>query len=351
MVPAIDEAAIAPLRRALEDAGVVSFDGRGAAAARITGVAFDILEAAERVDRRLVARVLASGYIDPTRVVHEPFGTASALVAAFTRKLESAFTAAGPDEVERFVRTAGEGRERDVARALADTLLASRNATTRRERVRAARQLWDALGIGSRAGRGALRAFGSDAAAAGIAGAERAAVVADARAWEAVVSALGRYESWAELIGVADARVDAKAFRCELRELVDRATVAPAGDRIAAVRIGRAEDLAGEALDRLIILDANASLFPLREAGEALVSEALCRAVAPDVAAATSSDAVQLAAIATSAASSARVALLFSSEDDAGAPLAPSPIVDALVRFGVPVRVAPPPSLPPVSEG
>ncbi len=340
-----DEATLAPLRRALLEEALVVFDGRAPAAARVVDVALDILETAESFDRFAIARILLSGYVDPLRIADGTFRDAAASVQALARRLAGSFTAGGADGAERFVRTAGEGPEQRVARRVVELFSVARDATTRRGRVQAAQTLWDALGVGARAGRGGLRAFGSDAPATGIVGAERAAVVADTRAWEAVVGALGTYDEWTQAAGVAAEPVDSAIFRAELRAVIDRSLVVSAGARVAAVRIATPEELAGETLECLVVADANAGVLAQRDLGDALVSDALRRALVRDGGSGRLG-AEQLAALALCAARAKRTTLLFASQDDGGAPLAPSPIIDALARAGIDVRIAAPAPVP-----
>jgi hypothetical protein len=341
-VAATDAAALAPLRQALADAGVVAFDARAedAGDSALVDVAFEALEAAETLDRRVVARLLASGYVEPTKLVPGSPREAQRALAAFARALERAFTAAGEDASSRFVRTAAAaGADAALAERVAAVLGEAGRAHTRRQRVGAARALWDALGLGSRAGRGGLRAFGSDDPPSGIADAERRSVARDARAWDTLLAALARDEAWSRGVGMIDEPVDGALFGAELRELVERTATAPPGARLGAIRVGRLRDLAGERLDRLVVLDANAGIFPPEPRPDALVSEALRRALLPGPPPPRArADMGALAAIALAADGAAQVTLAWVQEDEPGAAAAPSPIVECLLRAGVRAR-------------
>ncbi|MEA2750610.1 MAG: ATP-dependent helicase/nuclease subunit [Myxococcales bacterium] len=368
--PVMDERTLAPLRRALEDEGIVGHEARGAPAssAPVVSAALLALDAATSLDRHVVARLLRSGWIDAARLTGEGRRDSERRLGKLARALETSATAAGADPVERLIRTAtsrpGGGRAwrtneldaaedeaRDLALAtrIANVLSGSRAASTRIEHVRAARTLWSELGIGARAGRGGLSSFLSDAAPTGVPRAERLAIARDARAWDALVAALELHETTANRVGALEQAIDAGAFRLELLELLDAAASQPGAARVAAVRIARLVDVAGDALDLLVVVDVNEGLLPRDDTHDALVSEALAEAIgrashgafiAPTAGASRARD---LSALAVAAADARSVVLTFSREDGAGAPLAPSPVIDALERAGVPVIASEPP--------
>lgn len=359
--PALDERTLAPLRRALEDEGLVFHESRGTppSAAPVISAALLALDAATSLDRHVVARLLRSGWIDPARVTGEDRRTAEKRLVRLARALETSATAAGGDPAERLVRTAttpsrnphrraddhDEERERDAALAakLADMLVRTRAAKTRIEHVRAARALWTELGIGARAGRGALAAFASDERPAGVPRAERLAIARDARAWDALVAALDLHETTVHRVGALDQPIDAEGFRLELLELLDAAASQPGAGRAGAVRIARLADIAGDALDLLVVVDANEGMLPRDDSHDALVSETLAEVIARAsrgafiAPAAGATRARELTALAVAAAESRRVVLAFCREDASNAPLAPSPVVDVLERAGVAV--------------
>jgi RecB family exonuclease len=366
--PVMDERTLAPLRRALDDEGIVGHEARGAPASSAPVVAAALLALdATSLDRRVVARLLRSGWIDAARLTGEGRRDAERRLAKLARALETSATAAGADPIERLVRTAttrsGVGRRpssnevgvaedaaSDLALAtrIATLLSLSRAACSRIDHVRAARTLWSELGIGARAGRGGLSSFLSDAAPTGVPRAERLAIARDARAWDALVSALDLQETTAKRVGALDQPIDAGAFRLELIELLDGAASQPGAARVAAVRIARLADVAGDALDLLVVADANEGLLPRDDRHDALVSEALADAigrashgafVAPMAGVSRARD---LSALAVAAADASAVVLTFSREDVAGAPLAASPVVLALVRGGVSVVMTEP---------
>ena len=68
-------------------------------------------------------------------------------------------------------------------------------------------------------------------------------------------------------------------FRLELLELLDAAASQPGASRVAAVRIARLADVAGDELDLLVVVDANDGLLPRDDMHDALVSETLADAI------------------------------------------------------------------------
>ena len=356
--PVMDERTLAPLRRALDEEGIVFHEARGAppSAAPVVTAALLALDAATSLDRHRVARLLRSGWIDAARLLGEERRPAERRLARLARALETSATAAGTTALERLVRTAttrfGPARPGDMdveteraadaeAAARVGALLSrSRAGRTRAEHVRATRALWAELGIGARAGRGGLAAFTSDAAPQGVSRAERLAIARDARAWDSLIGALDLHETLAHRVGALEQTLDAEMFRLELVELLDAASSQPGGGRAAAVRIARLGDVAGDALDLLVVVDANEGILPRDDAHDVLVSEALADAirrashgsfVAP---APGSTRAREMSALAVASADAERVVLVFSREDASGGPLAASPVVDALERAG-----------------
>ncbi len=362
--PTRDERSLVPLRRALEDAGIVVFDARGAPMSTSPAVAAALgaLEAAETLDRVSVARLAGSGYIAAERLA--PEGTdrreARRALARAAQRLELSPTAEGGDAEARLARTvsgaSGSPLEASLVASLAARLAAAAKARTRGERVHCARSLWAALGIGLRAGRGGLAAFTRDEAPRGVSRAERLAIARDTRAWEALASALDAYESAARTMGGAEQTVSSEVFRLELRALLDESTALPGAGRAGALRIVRLADAPGDVLELLIVVDVNEGVLPRDLAEDALVSDALAAALekAGRGAYRRRDEAVlrarQLAALAAGAAEAAHVVLVSTREDAQAAPLAPASVVDFLVRAGVSVDAPPGPSLPRASR-
>jgi hypothetical protein len=353
---AADERTLGPLRRALEDAGIVFHEARGAppSSAPVVGAAFLALEAMTSLDRVVVARLLRSGWVDAARLsCGEGRRDAERRLARLARRLEQSATASGLDAAERLLRTAasrppvlrGPGRETadqeqerdaEVAAGLLAILTRHRHAATRGAQVGAARALWAELGIGALAGRGGLASFRSDAPPSGVPRAERLAIARDALAWDALVGALDVHESISSRVGALSQPLDGDGFRFELRELLDAAASRPGAGRAGAVRVSRLADVVGDELDHLIVFDANEGRLPRQAAPEALVSEALADAltrasrgafVAPASGATRVRD---LATLAVAASEAQLVTLVFAREDAANAPLAPSFVVEGL---------------------
>lgn len=364
--PTLDERTLSPLRRALEDEGVVCHELRGTApsSAPVVTAALLALDAAATLDRQIVARLLRSGWIDAARLTGEDRRDTDRRLARLARTLETSATAAGDDPADRLVRTViaatarAEGAHnlrdmcveenaRDVAlfTQLVAVLTRARSAATRLEHVRAARALWGELGIGARAGRGGLSSFTSDAPPVGVSRVERLAIARDARAWDAVAAALDLHESTSQRVDACDQALSSAAFRLELLGVLDAGGAHPGAGRAGAVRITGLAEIAGESLDLLVVMDANEGVLPREDSPHALVSEALAEAIARAsrgvfvAPAAGTMRARELTAIAVAAADARSVILTFAREDATNAPLAPSWLVDGLARAGVEVEV------------
>ncbi|MCL2723853.1 MAG: PD-(D/E)XK nuclease family protein [Polyangiaceae bacterium] len=353
-LPVTDERTLGPLRRAFNEASIASFDGRGTSPSQapIVACAFAVLDVADTLLRQDVARLLQSGYVDAPRL-GPPGAAARDVGRALVRiahKLETRATAAGEDSRSRLVRTVtshGRGafervsEEEDaldeaISTRLAEVLEAPAQHKTRIDRIVAARAVWSALGLGARAGRGGLSTFRSDDAPVGVARAERDAIARDARAWDALLSAMDLYERIAHRANALDQLVDPVIFHSEIVNLLDASSASPSAGRAGAVRVLRLEDVVGDALDLLVILDANDGLLPRDEPHDALVSETFIAALSPLV----PRRARELSALAAAASDAAHIVMISVREDEAGAPLLPSPIVTSLVRAGLPVASA-----------
>lgn len=362
-LPSLDERTLAPLRLAFEARGIVAHEGRGAppSASPVVSVALLALEAARSMDRRTVARLLRSGWLDAVRLASAAGAPAPSpreaerRVTRLARRLENVATAAGEDDAARLLATfhaapergRGEGsaeREGDLrlATELVATLVRARGASTRGEHARAARGLFASLGIGARAGRGGLSTFARDEPPVGVARAERLAIARDARAWETLAGALDLYEATADRLGASEQGIAAEAFELELLELAAASVTSPGAGRAAAVRVARLADVPGDELDLLVVLDAVEGVLPRDDGEDALVSssllEALARAsrgafVAPARGARRTRD---LAALAMAVAGAREVILVAPREDSAGAPSAASTVVLAAERAGAP---------------
>lgn len=341
-----DERSLGPLRLAFEEEGVVAFESRGAPPSQTPLVAAVVLALAlvDDPDRRAVARVLRSGYVDPARLLPllSPRDAELACLGA-ARALESNATAAGPDawaRLEATVRSARRGRDENataLVRALVRVIVSTRAARTRRERLAATRTLLADLGVAARAGRGSLDVFATDESPHGVSRLARLALARDARAFEALGSALELCERAWSRAGALDDGVTGEVFRLELTEALDRRAARPFGGSAAAVRIARIEEIAGEPLDLLVVLDANDGALP-RDAGEdAIASDALLEALDVDV---SRHHARDLAALALAAHHTRALVFVHVREDAAGAPIAPSFVVESLERAGATSEVA-----------
>ncbi|MBS2017614.1 MAG: PD-(D/E)XK nuclease family protein [Deltaproteobacteria bacterium] len=360
IAPSYDERTLAPLRRAFDARGIVFHESRGAppAEAPVVVAALGALEAASSLERTAVARLLRSGWVDAPRLFAGERRDAGASLSRLARSLEVSATVAGPDPVARLLGTAtaeteaarARGTKRDataiehevdLARRIVDALARARAATTRAEHVLAARTLWTELGIGSRAGRGGLAAFASDAVPEGVPRAERLAIARDARAWEALVSSLDLYESTARRADALAQPIAAETFRLELQDLLEGSAAQPGAGRAAAVRILRLGEAPGDDLALAIVVDASLGVLPRDDTGDALVSEPVEAALARESkggyvpSAPGLARARDLASLAIVAADAGHVVFAYPREDANGATGAASPIVDALERAGI----------------
>ena len=355
VTPSLDERSLAPLRRALEEVGVVAHEARGAppSGAAVVVASLLALEVAESLDRRLLAQLLRSGFVDAGGLAR-PSGrpaTYGALVA-IARALETSRLAAGAEPAARILATVAaqatdrgthavdrRGRE-ELTRALVEAFGVAGRARTRGEHVAAARTLWTTLGMGARAGRGGLSTFASDEAPRGVPRAERLAIARDARAWDSLRAAVDAYESAAHASGALGQEIEAAMFRLELAELLDASSSSPGASRTGAIRIARLGDVVGEELDLLVVIDANEGLLPRDVMQDPILSDALAAALAKSSRGAFRAidpavmRARELAALAASASEADRIVISQLAEDGAGALLAPSPVGSLLIRAG-----------------
>lgn len=344
--PSRDERTLRPLRRALSDEAIVFHDALGAPPrdVPVVAAALQALSAAETKERVAVARLLRSGYLDAPRTLGRSreelgFREAERVLERLAKRLETRATAVGETAEERLVATAAGDDPEDLesARRIASVLRTT--GSTRLERARTARSMFAELGLGARAGRGALGTFARDEAPSGVDRAERLAVARDVRAWEVLEDVLDAYETAA-----ADAKrpVDAEVFLLELGELLDASATLPGAGRAGAVRLVRLADVAGDELDLLVVIDANSGVLPRDQRPISLVTEALEERVKMprDVGERAARD---LAALAVGAAEAKALLLVTTSADEGDAPAQPARAVVAALRAGATVATAPPP--------
>jgi|GEM_PF-1190131 len=333
-----DEAALAALRKALDERGVVVDDAAARSKVAVTtpviAAAMLALNAADSLDRRSVAKLLASGWVDATctRIKGQTEREAEALWERIALALMANPTAAGADPVERWVRTVVGSRvrgasrkpeaqresesaigapqetsenitsdasgdadsaeatalhaeqEQAMLRAVGAWLVEAGAARTRRQRVQAARTLWGRLGMGTQANRSMPRVFGHDASPGSLARAQRRAIARNQRAWTALTIALDRYESVVALSGASDHVIDAATFQAEILDGLgslgasSRMPGAGASD-VGALRVAPLARVAGQELESLIVINMNHGVFPRGGARDAWVSEPLAEAL------------------------------------------------------------------------
>jgi ATP-dependent helicase/nuclease subunit B len=352
-LPRIDDEVLEPVRAALAEAGIAAHEPRGRApiTSGIVAVALEALALAGRgLPRRDVATLLKSRYLDAQTLTGvDGRREAASRLLDLARALEQTPTVRDPDPRAQLAATARAYRERAgdpdpdaearaaLAARVAGLLVAPSNAQTHTEHVEAARVLFAALGLGPRMGAGARTALARDEPARGVPRAELAALAADTHAWEVLASALDSYEAAAARLGVSNVTGAGDAFRHHLLRVLEVGAPPLGAARTAAVRIARLEDLAGDALDLLVVVDANEGVLPAAAAGDPLVPEELARALG--VASPALRRARELGALDMAASCASRVVLAYRLRDEQGGAMAPAPIVGQLERAGAPVRI------------
>ncbi len=349
-LPRIDEETLVPLRVALDEAKIPFHDSRGPAptAAPIVAFALRVHRIASRgLPRREVAALLRSRYVDARAIAGvDDAREARGLLHDVARVLEDTPTVAAPDEASALEETVRAGRRGDpeararVVRALAEILGAVEHAKTRGAHARAARELWQKLGLPGRAGFDARRTLATDEVPDGIARAELRALSRDAHAWEVLMGALEAYETAIERTRLARRPASPEVFRHELERALEAGAPPPGAARALAVRIGRLPEVSGDALACLVVMDVNEGVLPASPPRDALLSEGLLEALrkldprrAP--AAASVRAARELGALAVASADVPRLVLTTRGRGDDGAALAPAPLAAWLLRGGV----------------
>ncbi len=342
-VPHGSERARAALVRHFEEAGIALHFSAGRVEGALADVAFALLDVGTAgLPRRDVASLVRSRALDPSALteVAEP-RAARASLRDFAEALERTAAAEVDEPLERLVATATalESPARDrrgaLARRIGAALLRPARPGTRAEHARRARTLFAEVGLAARAG-GAIRAaLARDEPRSGITRCELEAYARDARVLEALGSAVDELERVGLALG--DETCAPETFVHELRRALRVRGTAGAA-RAGAVRAVGLEQLAGEPLELLVVVDANDGVLPARASGAGVVTPALHEALlrreerrgGAHIEAARSL--VELAAAAHRA---RRLVLCHRVTDDDGAALAPSPLVSWLERGGV----------------
>lgn len=329
------ERARAALARHFEEAGIpLHLATREPAALGETALA--LLEAgASGLARRDVATLLRAGGLDASAISGAPDPRAArAAVRDLASALERTPTAEHDDPLERLVATAAASlpdrpERARIARRFGTALLACAAEVPRTEHARRARALFASVGLGARPGAAVRGALSRDDARPQLVAAELEAYARDARALESLAAALSEIEQADLALGGAEPCAPA-TFVHELRRAI-RGRGATGASRAGAVRALPLEPLAGEALDLLIVVDANDGVLPARDASAGIVTPSL-------------EDALRLRRIdsprslvelAAASAGARHVVLCHRTTDHDGAAIAPSPIVSWLERGGV----------------
>ena len=364
-LPRLDDETLGPLRRALDDAGLVAHDPRGPAPAGtgLVACAMDALAVAARgLPRREVAVLLRSRYLDARALTGLPERReASARLLDLARALEETPTArateptAGP--LAAMIATARAYRPRSdrdeepsvietraaLASRIGEILSKAASARTAAEHAAAARSLFVALGLGPRLGAGVYDALAKDPPPQGIVRAELRAVARDARAWEVLLAAIDAYDSAVRRLGRGDVPTTAESFRHHLEGVLDVGAPPLGAARAGTLRVARVSELAHEDLALLIVIDANDGVLPASPAPDPLLPDALVTALrraAPAAAPAPYAlrGARELTALALAAAGAERIVIACRARDEQGGLLAAAPIVAWLEKGSVPSK-------------
>ncbi len=347
-LPSIDPETLGPLRRALVRARIPLHapEAEAAAASGLVDFAFRVLVVSERgLAREEVAALLPSRRLDAVRLT----GIADAARAErslrrLARALASTPTVRRDDPVSTLEATAAAfaGKEGGVdlpgiARRVATALSKASRTGTRQGRAEAARALWGAIAQAPAA------RFDGEALGGGergsLAQAGLAALARDARGYRLLDAALDAYVDAARALGMADRTVSAEEFRHEVRHvLAERERRVIDAHAAGAVRIAPLAELAGRDWDLLVVMDGNEGHLPpgdppsafLPPVLEAKMGEVDARSPGPRVRSARG-----LADVALAAARAQRIVLAYRDRDEAGAPLAPAPLLSWLSRAGV----------------
>ncbi len=335
-VPRASERVRAAIERCFEDAGLeVHFVGPRAEGA-FAEIVFALLEVgAAGLGRHAVAEIARSRAIDASAAAGiEDVRAARIALRDLADALERTATAEEPDALERLVVTAmaAPSSKRDqrgaIARKLGEALASVSSMGTRAEHARRARSLFARLGVAARAGGAVRAALAHDDARSRIARAEVDAYARDARVLDAIAVALDDVARAGVALGPAESCTP-QTFVHELRRAL-RIRGAGGGARAGAIRATGLEQLAGEPLELLVVIDVNDGVLPARNAGAGVLTPALEAALSGGAESARS-----LVELAAAAARAKRVVVCHRASDDDGAALAPSPLVSWLERGGV----------------
>jgi hypothetical protein len=336
-VPRPSERVRAAMERCFEDAGLdVHFAGPRPEGA-FAQVVFALLEVGAVLERHTVAEIVRSRVIDATVATGiEDVRAARTALRDLADTLERTATAEVEDDaIERLVATAtaapSSKREQRgaIARRLGEAFASVAEPGTRAEHARRARSLLARLGVAARAGGAVRSALARDDVRPRIARAEIDAYARDARLLEAIAAALDDLDRAGIALGPAES-CTAQTFVHELRRAL-RIRGAGGGARAGAIRATGLEQLAGEPLSLLVVIDANDGVLPARNAGAGVLTPALELTLSVGTMDAPRS----LVELAAAIRRSDRIVVCHRTTDDDGAALAPSPLVSWLERGGV----------------
>ncbi|WP_394843686.1 PD-(D/E)XK nuclease family protein [Pendulispora brunnea] len=342
-VPQLDEHVLEPIRRAFDDLGIPVHDPRGPAptAAAIVARALDAHALASRgLPRQEVARLLRSRYVDAATLTGLADGRAARTeLHRLANALEQTPTVRGADPVAELAATAA-GNLSGLARRVGEVLWGVERARTRLEHIRAARELWRALGFPARVGFDARATLARDDVPTGLARAELHALARDAHAWRVLTETLDRYEAAVIRLKDDGVVVTMDAFRHEFVRALEAGEPPPGARRIGALRIARVADLADEPLSKLVVASANEGSLPPSNAHPALVFESFSAALREiDAVRAPASPGLTaargLGALALAVARAKSVVFVYCAHDAEGALLQPAPLLTWLGRGGV----------------
>ncbi len=138
-----------------------------------------------------------------------------------------------------------------LSRRVGEILSLGQMARTVAEQVATTRAMWSALGIGPRIDGVAAGALARDGASRGLARADVRASARDARAWSQIETTLD------VLARMTSPAISSDELRAEIELALDATPAVDAAASAAAVRIAPLDELAGDPLDLLVLVDTN----------------------------------------------------------------------------------------------
>jgi len=309
----------------------------------VVDLAFRLM--ADSFNKREIAWILRSQYVDPKALVpEEPWEVARAKLNDLAHAIERAPSVGGEDWKERLVASTRAARafdeeQREQRGSIVVRLLAKIEhapMATRVAHAEAQRRAAHALGLDRRAALGGRDLLRTDAPIRGVAQFELRALARDAEAWQRFERALSAYELSIVRLKVASEKVSKETFAAELRAFYDEEGRLPGAGRAAALRIVSFDEMFGLPSDVMIVCGARDGSLPFEPPKHALLSLPLIEKIrsAHGIGSNWTDMAMQhdLARLLLASARAASIVFTYSTSDESGAPTSASPVVDWLER-------------------